>query len=179
MCIRDSTKGHCVISDMFHLEAIKLISQSLRGAVQNTPEGREGMALGLSLIHISRSCRSCGRSPPLSATAPAAAAGPQMCIRDRCRREGVTGQSRTPSLLFSQSCAFSSSDKKDAAPPGRCGGLTPGTLFLSLIHISLWRGTLFPAGRAAGEVTVKLPRSSGPFVEDFAQNGRKCRQGIM
>ena len=31
------TKGHCVISDMFHLEAIKLISQSLRGAVQNTP----------------------------------------------------------------------------------------------------------------------------------------------
>jgi F-type H+-transporting ATPase subunit a len=41
----------------------------------------------------------------------------------------VTGQSRTPSLLFSQSCAFSSSDKKDAAPPGRCGGLTPGTLF--------------------------------------------------
>ena len=26
------TKGHCVISDMFHLEAIKLISQSLRGA---------------------------------------------------------------------------------------------------------------------------------------------------
>ena len=41
----------------------------------------------------------------------------------------MTGQSRTPSLLFSQSCAFSSSDKKDAAPPGRCGGLTPGTLF--------------------------------------------------
>ena len=40
------TKGHCVISDMFHLEAIKLISQNLRGAVQNTPEGREGMALG-------------------------------------------------------------------------------------------------------------------------------------
>ena len=41
----------------------------------------------------------------------------------------MTGQSRTPSLLFSQSCAFSSSDKKDAAPLGRCGGLTPGTLF--------------------------------------------------
>ena len=32
--------------DMFHLEAIRLISQNLRGAVQNTPEGREGMALG-------------------------------------------------------------------------------------------------------------------------------------
>ena len=40
------TKGHCVISDMFHLEAIKLISENLRGAVQNTPEGREGVALG-------------------------------------------------------------------------------------------------------------------------------------
>ena len=30
------TKGHCTISDMFHLEAIKLISENLRGAVQNT-----------------------------------------------------------------------------------------------------------------------------------------------
>lgn len=40
------TKGACAISDMFHLEAIRLISKSLRGAVENTPEGREGMALG-------------------------------------------------------------------------------------------------------------------------------------
>ena len=40
------TKGHCTISDMFHLEAIRLISRHLRGAVENTPEGREGMALG-------------------------------------------------------------------------------------------------------------------------------------
>ncbi|MBQ8159835.1 MAG: lactaldehyde reductase [Clostridia bacterium] len=40
------TKGACAISDMFHLEAIRLISHSLRGAVENTPEGREGMALG-------------------------------------------------------------------------------------------------------------------------------------
>ena len=40
------TKGHCAISDMFHLEAIKLISHSLRAAVQNDPDGREGMALG-------------------------------------------------------------------------------------------------------------------------------------
>ena len=40
------TKGACAISDMFHLEAIRLIAASLRGAVQNTPEGREGMALG-------------------------------------------------------------------------------------------------------------------------------------
>jgi len=40
------TKGACSISDMFHLEAIRLISHSLRAAVQNDPEGREGMALG-------------------------------------------------------------------------------------------------------------------------------------
>ncbi len=40
------TKGAWEMSDMFHLEAIKLISSSLRGAVKNTKEGREGMALG-------------------------------------------------------------------------------------------------------------------------------------
>ena len=40
------TKGANAISDMFHLEAIRLISASLRGAVANTAEGREGMALG-------------------------------------------------------------------------------------------------------------------------------------
>ncbi|SFS05149.1 lactaldehyde reductase [Anaeromicropila populeti] len=34
------------LSDMFHLKAIEIISRSLRGAVANTPEGREGMALG-------------------------------------------------------------------------------------------------------------------------------------
>ena len=43
------TKGHCAISDMFHLEAIRLISKHLRGAVENTEEGREGMALGQSI----------------------------------------------------------------------------------------------------------------------------------
>ena len=36
----------CTISDMFHLEAIKLIGENLRGAPRRTPEGREGMALG-------------------------------------------------------------------------------------------------------------------------------------
>ena len=40
------TKGACTISDMFHLEAIRLISENLRGAVENTEEGRAGMALG-------------------------------------------------------------------------------------------------------------------------------------
>ena len=40
------TKGAWEMSDMFHLKAIELISKNLRGAVNNTPEGREGMALG-------------------------------------------------------------------------------------------------------------------------------------
>ena len=40
------TKGAWTLSDMFHLEAIRLISTHLRGAVNNTKEGREGMALG-------------------------------------------------------------------------------------------------------------------------------------
>ena len=40
------TKGAWAMSDMFHLKAIEIISKSLRGAVENTPEGREGMALG-------------------------------------------------------------------------------------------------------------------------------------
>ena len=40
-----TTKAAWEMTDMFHLEAIKLISQNLRGAVNNTPEGREGMAL--------------------------------------------------------------------------------------------------------------------------------------
>ena len=38
--------GAWELSDMFHLKAIEIISKSLRGAVENTPEGREGMALG-------------------------------------------------------------------------------------------------------------------------------------
>ncbi len=40
------TLGAWELSDMFHLKAIEIISRSLRGAVANTPEGREGMALG-------------------------------------------------------------------------------------------------------------------------------------
>lgn len=40
------TKGAWEMTDMFHLKAIELIAKSLRGAVQNTKEGREGMALG-------------------------------------------------------------------------------------------------------------------------------------
>ena len=40
------TAGAWEMSDMFHLKAIEIISKSLRGAVENTPEGREGMALG-------------------------------------------------------------------------------------------------------------------------------------
>lgn len=40
------TAGAWEMSDMFHLKAIEIIARSLRGAVDNTPEGREGMALG-------------------------------------------------------------------------------------------------------------------------------------
>ena len=40
------TKGAWAMSDMFHIKAIELISSSLRGAVNNDPDGREGMALG-------------------------------------------------------------------------------------------------------------------------------------
>ena len=41
-----TTKGAWEMSDMFHLKAIEIISRSLRKAVVNDPEGREGMALG-------------------------------------------------------------------------------------------------------------------------------------
>ena len=39
------TKGAWEMTDMFHLKAIEIISRSLCGAVENTKEGREGMAL--------------------------------------------------------------------------------------------------------------------------------------
>ncbi len=57
------TKGAWEMTDMFHLKAIELIAKHLRGAVENTPEGREGMALaqyiagqgfsnvGLGIVH--------------------------------------------------------------------------------------------------------------------------------
>ena len=40
------TKGANPITDMFNLKAVELIGKSLRGAVENTAEGREDMALG-------------------------------------------------------------------------------------------------------------------------------------
>ena len=40
------TKGAWELSDMFHIKAIEVISRSLRDAVENKKEGREGMALG-------------------------------------------------------------------------------------------------------------------------------------
>ena len=57
------TKGAWEMTDMMHLKAIEIISRSLRGACENTPEGREGMALrqyiagmgfsnvGLGIVH--------------------------------------------------------------------------------------------------------------------------------
>lgn len=40
------TKGAWELSDMFHLKAIEIIAANLRGAVENTAEGRKQMALG-------------------------------------------------------------------------------------------------------------------------------------
>ena len=40
------TKAACPMTDMMHLEAIRLIGASLRDAVANKPQGRAGMALG-------------------------------------------------------------------------------------------------------------------------------------
>ena len=40
------TKGAWELSDMFHIKSVEIIARSLRGAVENTDEGREGMALG-------------------------------------------------------------------------------------------------------------------------------------
>ena len=57
------TKAAWQMTDMFHIEAIRLIAKHLRGAVENTNEGREGMALaqyvagmgfsnvGLGIVH--------------------------------------------------------------------------------------------------------------------------------
>lgn len=41
-----TTKAAWALPDCLNLEAIRLIAKSLRGAVNNEPEGREGMALG-------------------------------------------------------------------------------------------------------------------------------------
>ncbi len=40
-----TTKAAWELTDMFHLEAIRLISENLRDAVENKPSGREGMAM--------------------------------------------------------------------------------------------------------------------------------------
>ena len=41
-----TTKAAWEVTDMFHLKAIEIIARSLRSAVANEKEGREGMALG-------------------------------------------------------------------------------------------------------------------------------------
>ena len=58
-----TTKAAWEMTNMFHLKAIELIARHLRGAVENTAEGREGMALaqyvagmgfsnvGLGIVH--------------------------------------------------------------------------------------------------------------------------------
>ena len=51
-----TTKAAWEMTDMFHLKAIEIISKSLRGAVANTPEGREGMALGQYIAGMGFAC---------------------------------------------------------------------------------------------------------------------------
>ena len=41
-----TTKAAWEMTDMFHIKAIEIIGKSLRGAVANEKEGRDGMALG-------------------------------------------------------------------------------------------------------------------------------------
>ncbi|WP_298462778.1 lactaldehyde reductase [uncultured Mitsuokella sp.] len=41
-----TTKGAWEMTDMMHIEAIRLIAENLRQAVENEPKGRAGMALG-------------------------------------------------------------------------------------------------------------------------------------
>jgi lactaldehyde reductase len=41
-----TTAGAWEMTDMMHLEAIRLISANLRAALKNDEEGRKGMALG-------------------------------------------------------------------------------------------------------------------------------------
>ena len=48
------TKAAWEMTDMFHLKAIEIISRSLRKAVSNDPDGREGMALGQYVALLQR-----------------------------------------------------------------------------------------------------------------------------
>ena len=48
------TAGAWELSDMFHLKAIEIISRSLRGAVDNTPEGRAVQSKYGKILHASR-----------------------------------------------------------------------------------------------------------------------------
>ena len=52
-----TTKAAWEMTDMFHIKAIEIIGKSLRSAVANEKEGREGMALG----EYARRCR---QTPP-------------------------------------------------------------------------------------------------------------------
>ena len=53
---------------MFHLKAIEIISKSLRGAVANEKEGREGMALGQYIAGMGFSNVGLGTAHPMAHT---------------------------------------------------------------------------------------------------------------
>ena len=94
------TKGAWAMTDMFHLRAIELIAKHLRGAVANTPEGREGMALaqyvagmgfsnvGLGIVHsMAHSLGAVYDTPHGVANAPATGEK----YRDIAKAMGVEG----------------------------------------------------------------------------------------
>lgn len=58
-----TTKAAWEIPDMFHIEAIRLISENLRDAVENKPSGREGMALAQYIAGMGFSQRRSGHRP--------------------------------------------------------------------------------------------------------------------
>ena len=63
-----TTKAAWEMTDMFHIEAIRLIAENLRGAVANTKEGREGMALAQYIAGMGFSNVGLGIDPSMAHT---------------------------------------------------------------------------------------------------------------
>ena len=83
-----TTKAAWEMTDMFHLEAIKLISASLRDAVENKKEGREGMALGQYIAGMGFSNVGLGIAHSMAHTLGAVYDTPHMC-NDAADRYGI------------------------------------------------------------------------------------------
>ena len=84
-----TTKAAWELTDMFHLEAIRLISKNLRGAVENTPEGREGMAMAQYIAGMGFSGVACAMMLPIVMEYNAEYTGER--YREIARAMGVEG----------------------------------------------------------------------------------------